>query len=196
MDVHCFPSPVGGSNRQRGFTLVEALITLGICTILLTQVAPTLQSVIQRNRLSSAVNRFSASLQYARSEAIRENRRVVLCPSEDFRACAGSPQWNQGWIIFADADGNRERSRREPLLRSAQALPADISMRSSQHRRRIRYQALGNAYGTNASFTFCDRRRRAAPKVICLSGTGRPRVSARRCDGTPIRCPSEQPAAQ
>ncbi|MGA7800126.1 MAG: GspH/FimT family pseudopilin, partial [Gammaproteobacteria bacterium] len=105
-------------------------MALGICAILLTQAVPSLQHFIQRNRLSAAVNRFSASLQYARSEAVRRGRRVVLCPSVDLHSCAASEQWGQGWIVFADSDGDRERSRGEPLLRTAQGLPDDISMRS------------------------------------------------------------------
>lgn len=190
MDVPCLPVPAGGRTRQRGFTLANVLVTIAIGAVLLTQAIPSLQAFIQRNRVSTAVNRFSGALQYARSEAVRRSRRVVLCPSADGRGCADTERWAQGWIVFADLDGDRERDRNEPLLRTAPGFPAGISMRSSRHRRRIRYQALGNTHGTNASFTFCDGHGRARPRVICLSGTGRPRVTDRRCDGKPVRCPA------
>ncbi|MEJ2686681.1 MAG: GspH/FimT family protein, partial [Gammaproteobacteria bacterium] len=110
------------------------------------------------------MNRFSGALQYARSEAVRRSRRVVLCPSTNGRVCAHSERWAQGWIVFADLDGDRERTRSEPLLRTAAGLAEGISMHSSRHRRRIRNQALGNTHGTNASFTFCDTHGRARPR--------------------------------
>jgi type IV fimbrial biogenesis protein FimT len=61
-------------------------------------------------------------------------------------------------------------------------------MHPGNHRKRVVYQQAGTSGGTNSSFTFCDRRKLAKPRVICLSNTGRPRLSHTRCDGKPIRC--------
>jgi type IV fimbrial biogenesis protein FimT len=63
-----------------------------------------------------------------------------------------------------------------------------IKMRSGNQRKRIIYQPDGSSGGTNSSFTFCDRRGLAKPRVICLSNSGRPRTTFTRCDGKPINC--------
>ena len=65
---------------------------------------------------------------------------------------------------------------------------APVIISSSASRRLIRYQPDGSSGGSNSSFTFCDRRGLARPRVICLSGTGRPRLSTTRCDGRPVAC--------
>jgi type IV fimbrial biogenesis protein FimT len=61
-------------------------------------------------------------------------------------------------------------------------------MHSGNHRKRIVYQQDGSSGGTNSSFTFCDRRKLARPRVICLSNIGRPRLSLTRCNGKPVDC--------
>jgi type IV fimbrial biogenesis protein FimT len=63
-----------------------------------------------------------------------------------------------------------------------------IAMHSGGRRKRIVYQPDGSSGGSNSSFTFCDRRGFARPRVICLSNTGRPRLSMTRCDGKPVAC--------
>jgi type IV fimbrial biogenesis protein FimT len=180
-----------GSDRRRhkqsGLTLPELLITLAVVSGLAIAAADSLPRLIQSNRMVTEVNWFVAALQLARSEAVKHGQRVVLCPSADGRECADSAQWKQGWILFAS--GNREREVDEALLQSGNPLAAGIAMRSGNYRKRIVYQPDGSSGGSNSSFTFCDQRQRAHPRVICLSNTGRPRLTRTRCDGRPIICP-------
>ncbi len=46
------------------------------------------------------------SLLLARSEAIKRESRVVLCKSSNGATCATTGDWQQGWIVFADANDN------------------------------------------------------------------------------------------
>ena len=69
-----------------------------------------------------------ADLFLARSEAIERRLRVVVCRSADGASCALSGSWEQGWIVFADADGNGQRAPGEPLVRVQQALPAGVRL--------------------------------------------------------------------
>ena len=187
MDVHCCPGPAGA--RQRGFTLAEALVTVALGALVLTLGVPSLQTLIQHNRLAATVNHFVGALQYARSAAVRRVQHVVLCPSRDHARCADIQDWSDGWIVYVDLNHDRDRDPHEPLLRTGAPLAGGITLHSSRGRRRIRYEALGYSRGTNASFTFCDTRHRAAPRVICLSNTGRPRLLKTACGGKPPDCP-------
>jgi type IV fimbrial biogenesis protein FimT len=55
--------------------------------------------VINSNRLTSQANSFVADLQLARSEAVRRNRTVRLCRSDDGATCsAGTGDW-ASWIV-------------------------------------------------------------------------------------------------
>jgi type IV fimbrial biogenesis protein FimT len=176
-----------GPCKHTGLTLPELVVTLAVVSVLTVAATDGLPRFIQSNRMAGEINAFVTALQLARSEAVKHRRRVVLCPSSDGQQCANSSQWKQGWILFAS--DNRERETSEPLLQSGNPLGAGILMRSGNYRKRIVYQPDGSSGGSNSSFTFCDQRQRAEPRVICLSNTGRPRLTQTRCDGRPITCP-------
>ena len=91
--------------QQRGFTMIELLITITIAVILLTIAAPSFQSFIAQNRVESASNQLLASFAYARSEAIKRGARITVCKSSDAANCGGAG-WEEGWIIFLDSDNS------------------------------------------------------------------------------------------
>lgn len=63
---------------NRGVTLVELMITVAVLAILLTIGIPAFQSTLDKRRLVGAAEQLYADLQYARSEAIRQNRNVTV----------------------------------------------------------------------------------------------------------------------
>jgi len=68
------------SRHARGFSLVELMVTIAVLAILLAIGIPSFASLIASNRLTSATNELVAALQTARTEAIRRNVRVTVCP--------------------------------------------------------------------------------------------------------------------
>jgi type IV fimbrial biogenesis protein FimT len=173
--------------QQDGLTLPELLATLTVVLIIAVGMADFLPRFLQESRMITAVNGFVSALHLARSEAIKRGRQVVLCPSRDKLSCGNSRDWRSGWLLFAS--DNREREPHEPLLQVGPPPGRGILMQSGNHRKRIVYQPDGSSGGSNSSFTFCGQHRRAAPRVICLSITGRPRLSRTRCNGKPVVCP-------
>lgn len=98
-------------SRSSGFTLIELMVTVAIVSILLIVAVPSFQTVMNSNRLTTAANEFVGSFQAARAEAIRYNRRVVICLSTNPNAatptCAAADATNAtGWIVFMDANTN------------------------------------------------------------------------------------------
>ena len=174
-------------DRQHGLTLTELLISLGITSLLAATAVEHLPRFLQSTRMAGDVNRFLTALHLARTEAVKRRRHLVLCPAASGDICAGRADWEDGWLLFA-SDNNREREPDEDLIIHEAPLSTGISMRSGGYRKRIVYQPDGSSGGSNSSFTFCDRRRLASPRVICLSNTGRPRLALTRCDGKPVVC--------
>ena len=89
------------SRRGAGFTLVVLMVTIAVLAILLAIGIPAFASLIAANRLTSATNELVASLQTARTEAIRRNARITVCPAAPTAtACSGA--WRDGWMVFLD----------------------------------------------------------------------------------------------
>lgn len=94
------------TKKHSGFTLIELVITMAIIGILITVGVPNLKSFLQGNRLIAATNELVSALHIARSEAIKLNSRVSICPSTDGSTCTGGNNWADGWVVFVDADSN------------------------------------------------------------------------------------------
>ena len=62
--------------KQIGFTLIELLIVLTIIVILITLVAPSFQSLLERRRLEGAAQTLYADLYYAKSEAVKQSAPI------------------------------------------------------------------------------------------------------------------------
>ncbi len=101
----------------RGFTLIEILVVLTISAILVAMSIPMFDGLIRSNRISSATNSFVASMDLARSEAVRRNGLVAVCRSVNAdsanptcsNAAVGNfaaDDWATGWIVFAVAPAN------------------------------------------------------------------------------------------
>ena len=105
------------------------------------------------NRMISNSNDLVAGINIARSEAIKQQIRVTLCQSADTASCTGSGQWEDGWIVFQDPNGNASVDASERILRlNAGADGGDVTIRSND---------VGNQIANSVSFTS-----RGLPKAL------------------------------
>jgi len=98
----CAPPPrarEGGGLRSRraarGLTLPEALIGLGILAILSVMAIPEMRGFVQNTRIKTVSFELMASLNLARSEAIKRSGPVSIAPF--------GPGWESGWRILDQA---------------------------------------------------------------------------------------------
>lgn len=92
---------------QAGFTLYELLITVVIVGVVLTFGIANLADFNRNGRMTATANDLHAAFHLARSEAARAKSNITICASAD---PMGAPQcdgtWDQGYIVFVDADGD------------------------------------------------------------------------------------------
>jgi len=112
---------------NQGFTLVELLVTIAIAAIIISVGAPSFSSLITSNDSDNAIRRVAAGLAYARSEAVsRGVSNIYMCPSSNGVVC--STDWSDGWLVFADMDGDFAPDAGEPLRFDDTAVSSSVSL--------------------------------------------------------------------
>ena len=159
--------------RKRGHTLPEMLLAVALVATTLGYGIPAFRTLSLDTARTREVNIFVHGLYLARSEAIKRNGVVSLCPSQDGNLCAaaGTP-WHSGWIVFVNLDRDQPAVRdsdedvlhvfgmgQEPGLRQAAEadlpvelhasacaqLPAQVARELDRSRVRRRTRGLGHA---------------------------------------------------
>ena len=169
--------------HHRGFTLIELLVTLSIASILIAVAIPSFRELSIRNRLVTYTNDFVATVNVARSEAVRRGSTVTICKSKDGEACGG--EWSDGWIVFHDANGNGEFDEKDDtIVKMHEGLSASYTINPSDtFEDNIIFGPDGSA---NASglFAVCHNDNLKGARAIVLTRM-RPRVG-RDTDGNGI----------
>lgn len=81
-----------------GFTLIELMITLVILAIVITVGVPGFTDFIAAQRVRTTASDIMADMAFARAEAIKESRPVIMAPIT-------TGNWKDGWRICVDLDG-------------------------------------------------------------------------------------------
>ena len=174
--------------RHRGITLPELVFAMAIVAGLLGWGVPSFRDLQRNVERTREVNQLVQAVYLARSEAIKRNGVVSLCPSDGNGHCAptGAP-WQRGWIVFVnrDRDSPAVRDAGEDLLRIY--APWDRGAVTA-NRATLSFRPFGQV-GVTATFTFCDDRGPPAARAVIVSQAGRPRVSDRNASGHPLACP-------
>ena len=160
--------------RQHGVSLVEALAVIAVAALLAAGAAPAYTQLVQENRLSSQANALLATLQYARNEAVTRGGHVTVCAGSG--ACLATSDWAQGWMAFADGDGDGILDPGEQMLHSWPAVHASHTLQKGK-KVRVRFDAQGFAAGYNDTFRLCDPRGVAYARSVIVSNQGRVRVA-------------------
>jgi len=93
-------------NRQNGLTVVELLIILAAIAIVVMISVPGSSVVLEHYRLKAASANLVDSLTLAKQEAMMRNSTVKVCPSSNGRFCRTDGNWNHGWLVYSDGNGD------------------------------------------------------------------------------------------
>jgi type IV fimbrial biogenesis protein FimT len=179
-------------SRCSGFTLIELLVVVALVAILQSLAAPALSGMASSMHLTSAVNSLFSSLHLARSEAIKRNSRAVVCKSATGEACITTGGWEQGWIVFHDANNNAVLDAGEAVLSRQQAFPQSIRFTGNDPvASYVSFTPMGRTLYTSGGFqagtlTVCPKSAtHVDARQIVISSTGRPRTVRTRVDSCP-----------
>ena len=135
------------SRQQRGFGLIELIITVSIAAILLAIALPNFRDTINGNRASSQANDYVAAINLARNEAISRNRPVTICAAATSagtpNACGAATAWNQGWMIFVDTVTNTSAPVAVPAANVLRTGVANASIAVAGNAAFVRFSSRG-----------------------------------------------------
>ncbi len=177
-----------GGLKIGGFSALELMFTVSLAAIIVSLGVPSLQQFRQNRAMSAAVSDLHHHLALARSESVQLNVDVVTCPGSLETGCAGSTDWQNGWIMFLDIDGDHRHDRMESIFRYGPQ-HAGLVIRATGGRRYLRFTPAGYAPGSNVSIRFCDSRGPAKARKLVISSLGRirrdraPETKADQCPG-------------
>lgn len=171
-------------NKQSGFSLMELMIVLTVVGIFATVAVPSYQTIIQNGRLTSETNEFIGALYYARSEAVKLRSDVQVCKSDDGQTCDSNLDWNEGWLVWSDADSDGAVDQNE-ILRVGAESEGQISIFATMDDVTFSSRGLSTLSGT---WQLCDNRGTAKAKAIVISPSGRVRASETNHLGGGLTC--------
>ena len=171
-----------------GLTLLELLLVLAMMAVLTSLVAPSFRSLWVQRSVSLAAEALLGDLRYARSEALKRARPVLVCQSSNGLSCTrDSEAWAAGWLVFVDSNGNAQVDAAsddgpaETQLRVQSAWPALTSIVSNVSRgHSITYQATGSAKSAAQTmlFTPAGSGTPGSIRALCISLQGRARLGS------------------
>lgn len=111
--------------KSFGFTLVELMITLALVGVIAAFAVPSFGTMIANSRLATASNDVVGVLNYARSEAVKTGRSVIVNPTD-------GANWANGVSVWIDRNANGSMQDSEELRRTSGA-PGAVTVTSSSN---------------------------------------------------------------
>ena len=169
-----------------GYSLYELIITIGVVALVMSLGVPSFGRILADHRLRVEVDAMFHAVHLARKESVMRRRAVTLCPSRDGQHCKPGFDWSQGWIMFANHDGDSppQIDAGEPLLQ-VHTVAENVVISSNRHGFTLR---ATHKRATNGTIVVCDVAGRVTPRALVISYTGRPRVTLEDRRGKPYRC--------
>jgi type IV fimbrial biogenesis protein FimT len=153
------------TSGNRGFTLVEMLVTLAIFAVLLMVAIPSMRPFLQSQSVKNASMDLDATVALARSESIKRDATVNVTASN-------AADWALGWVVSQGAEVIRK-----------QASLGNVAITSSSAS--FSFDGNGRMTTTGSSFTIKPINA-TGPQPLCLAVTA---GATGRVESTKVTCP-------
>lgn len=155
--------------KQRGFTLVELLVTLAIVAIVATFAVPSFSTLSANNRITATSNTLVGVFNLARAEAVKRSRIIRVSPRL-------GTNWSSGAVVWEDVNGDGALQDSE-IIRSETFAGGDLSVAANAA---VRFTG-GGLSSTTPQVDICDGRTGETGRRLTISTGGRVRAEDLAC---------------
>lgn len=183
-------NPVRKTTARRfhqGLSLIELMVTLTIVAILAAMAMPSFRDIANSSRAVGMANELVASLNFARSEAVKRGVAVTVCktanPDAASPSCTTAGDWASGWQTFTDSGTQGSVDGTDTRLRVKQPSGSNGSMiGDANFSNYVTYlpsgASLGNGGSASGSITICVGNIQYS---VVVNSTGRVHVDKGTC---------------
>lgn len=169
-------------HRNGGFTAIELMVVIGILAVLAGLAGPSFTLMIESWRVRNATEALRSSLQIARSEAIKRGGMVAIQKlPNNVNGCtmaASTTDWDCGWIICHDTNGNGACGPSEPVLQRVD-IPSKVQVTRTGGGATIKLNRWGLVDGAWLGFSLVPLDKSTmhpGARGVCMSSGGRIRT--------------------
>jgi type IV fimbrial biogenesis protein FimT len=155
-------------HRERGFTMVELMVTISIGMILMAIAVPGLEELIDAQRVKGFAYELVSDLTLARSEALKRGQNVTLTPS--------STGWGGGWTVTTT-----QTSPSLAVIQLSQKNLAGTGVTFTQSPSALTFDNNGRLAGASTTTRFGFGDRSSHQRCISIDPTGRAKSANTPC---------------
>lgn len=154
--------------RTAGYSIIEMTGVIAIIAITFSLAAPSLHSMIERNKAANGINWIIRAINMTRISAVDFGALTTLCPTIDDMTCGG--KWHDRIMIFTDSNDDRRINGRDKLITYLN-FPyegATLKWRAFRNRQYLQMTAAGFTNYQNGNFVYCsgDQDLRFARQIV------------------------------
>jgi prepilin-type N-terminal cleavage/methylation domain-containing protein len=165
----CTSSKTNKHHKNRGFTIVELLVTIAVAGIIITIALPSMGDFIAKMRVDNEISQLNRLVLTARNSAISMEQDVIVCPLVN-NAC--TTNWNNEISVFIDEDGNGAFNDDDRLLKVKAATTAGDSI-TYAGQNNITFAPTGTLASVASSFVYCPSSDNTLGRAVVFSISGR-----------------------
>jgi type IV fimbrial biogenesis protein FimT len=125
--------------KQRGFTLMELLVTVSVLVITLAIAVPALSGFVRSSQLSGTQTELIGALMLARSEATKRGAQVGVAAVTP----ASGAEFTNGWTVWVDANNDGVVDAGETIVRQYPARKNNVTIRTVAGQTVASFKATG-----------------------------------------------------